>query len=278
MFCINCGTKLPDGAKFCMACGTKVVCVDVNSVEVIVQDQATDVIKKGTKEKLIEFEIAEEEVRFDGAFRKYTADRNAFLNKFSVEISRATAETKREFQNCIETEKDKCLEILASYGEKLIKWTCEWGVDFLTKNDVYGVSHSTLMQKCAIGFQNFYDQYSRFEEGYLSIIATAEQMDEYRKLRHASRGRWQGGGFGIAGAIKGAATAGVLNLGGSIISGIGSAISGAIDRSIINKKKATYLNSSKWVDELHSVLIEGAELTFEEIYRVLSQKTTVEMP
>ena len=23
MFCMNCGTKLPDGAKFCMNCGTK---------------------------------------------------------------------------------------------------------------------------------------------------------------------------------------------------------------------------------------------------------------
>lgn len=279
MFCINCGVKLPEGAKFCMACGTKVVGMDTGSSATATQDRATDItIKQSRKKEPIEFTVSEEAISFDGAFRKYTADRSTFVSKFNTKIENATAEVRKEFQKCIETEKDKCLELLASYGEKLINWTCDWGVDFLIKNGVYDVSRVALMPKCAVGFQVFYDRYSKFEEGYLSIVATAEQMEEYRKLRHASRGRWQGGGFGVAGAIKGAATAGALNLGGSIISGIGSAISGAIDRNVINKKKATYLNSHKWVDEMRGMLTEGAESTFVEIYKLLSQKTAIEMP
>lgn len=49
---------------------------------------------------------------------------------------------------------------------------------------------------------------------------------EYRKLRKASRGRWQGGGFGVGGAIKGAAEAGMMNMGTgaihSVVNGLGN--------------------------------------------------------
>jgi uncharacterized membrane protein YvbJ len=33
MFCSQCGKKLPDDAKFCMFCGTKVITVDDQDVE-----------------------------------------------------------------------------------------------------------------------------------------------------------------------------------------------------------------------------------------------------
>lgn len=48
--------------------------------------------------------------------------------------------------------------------------------------------------------------YDELEEKYSKIVLSQEQQEEYRRLRKANRGRWQGGGFGVGGALKGAAT------------------------------------------------------------------------
>ncbi len=46
----------------------------------------------------------------------------------------------------------------------------------------------------------------------MEIELTGEQLDEYRTLRRQTRGRIIGGGFGISGAAKGIATAGLANM------------------------------------------------------------------
>lgn len=57
---------------------------------------------------------------------------------------------------------------------------------------------------------------------------------EYREARKASRGRWRGGGFGLGGALKGAATAGALNavsgFGHDLVNSAGN-LSSALDAS-----------------------------------------------
>ena len=62
---------------------------------------------------------------------------------------------------------------------------------------------------------------------YTAIEEKREADAEYRAARKASRGRWQGGGFGFSGAVKGAAMAGGMNLlsgmGHSVINAVGNA-------------------------------------------------------
>lgn len=62
--------------------------------------------------------------------------------------------------------------------------------------------------------------YDELEEKYSNIVLSQEQQEEYRRLRKANRGRWQGGGFGVGGALKGAATAGAMNM----VTGIGHGV------------------------------------------------------
>ena len=50
------------------------------------------------------------------------------------------------------------------------------------------------------------------EDKYLAIRLNQQQLDEYRRKRREYRSRWVGGGFGINGAIKGAITAGAMNM------------------------------------------------------------------
>ena len=68
---------------------------------------------------------------------------------------------------------------------------------------------------------------------------------EYREARKASRGRWRGGGFGLGGASKGAATAGSFNavsgLGHDLVNSAGN-LSSALDAS--NAKSDLYKSAS----------------------------------
>lgn len=68
------------------------------------------------------------------------------------------------------------------------------------------------------------DAVDNVREKYEEIIAGKEQAAEYRRMRKANRGRWQGGGFGVGGAIKGAAVAGTFNA----IGGVGHSMANAV--------------------------------------------------
>ena len=54
-------------------------------------------------------------------------------------------------------------------------------------------------------------------EACAGIVDGAEYEKKYRELRKQSRGKWVGGGFGLSGAISGAAQAEILNVGTGLI-------------------------------------------------------------
>jgi len=56
------------------------------------------------------------------------------------------------------------------------------------------------------------DAHLKIQDQYAEIVLKEADKDAYRTARREGRGRWQGGGFGFEGAIKGAATAGILNM------------------------------------------------------------------
>lgn len=97
--------------------------------------------------------------------------------------------------------------------------------------------------------------YQNLVEKYEEIKEKNRQEHEYRAARKANRGKWQGGGFGMKGAIKGAAKAGVLNG----VSGMGHSFRNAVgnmssDYSANKKINAMFSDSSvagELMNELH---------------------------
>lgn len=78
-------------------------------------------------------------------------------------------------------------------------------------------------------------------EIYAEILTVKEEMRNIRNRIKASRGRWQGGGFGVKGAIKGAVTASMLNAGSDIFHSFGDAVREHGDnREIQNRLKKLY--------------------------------------
>lgn len=120
-------------------------------------------------------------------------------------------------------------------------------VNRLINIGLYELSIETFMQQYYetddyIGRECDYigDQYSK-------ITMDQRQQEEWRRYKTATRGRWQGGGFGVRGALTGAAMAGTANM----ISGAGHGIAnfiGDIGSSIAasGKKRKLYENTDTW--------------------------------
>ena len=106
----------------------------------------------------------------------------------------------------------------------------------------------------------------KLEKSYNDVIDQEKSEQEYRQLRKECRNRWEGGGFGLEGAIKGAVTAGALNLASgtmhSIFNGIGNLTSSLISN---NEKK----NIGKNVWDIVDVIDKNGNELFADFIRVL---------
>ncbi len=115
-------------------------------------------------------------------------------------------------------------------GYKIIAEAMKGAVDELIKSGIYDVDLDVFIERYGLAcFAPWEEACEDIHEKYMEIVATAEQLDEYRTARRQNRARFIGGGFGLQGAAKGALTAGGLNLASGAIHGafnlVGKAIS-----------------------------------------------------
>lgn len=79
---------------------------------------------------------------------------------------------------------------------------------------------------------------------YNEILAYENQLAVQKQIERGSRSQWQGGGFGIRGAIKGAAKAKMLNMATDAVRGIGDGATDAADSQKIEKAKRNFLSDN----------------------------------
>ena len=151
---------------------------------------------------------------------------------------------------------------------------------FLLNQGIYTVAEDDLLRCCGdtIADGHFAKRYGELEEGYLSIIASDEEMKEYRRQKKETRGRWQGGGFGVEGAVKGAVTAGAMNAVGDVFHGIGDMISSGIDGYRTNRKKEELLSSRPWRRDCYRALLDDLNDIFERTYSIYCREKGMQMP
>lgn len=103
------------------------------------------------------------------------------------------------------------------------------------------------------------------------IDENVEVQKAYRELRKQFRNQWSGGGFGIAGALKGAAMAGVLNMGAGAVHSVANAIGNAQTNSKARAEKRRLIhnvieNMPQKVEELTERLINNIKNYVKEKY------------
>lgn len=279
MFCMNCGKQLPDGAKFCSECGTKLSSYNSSKkTEKNIETIEAPLEPVFPIDEPIEFAFKGNILRFDSSYREYTKKRKVFFSNFFSYLSMQQKELKEELKQS--TDYDNQVDCICEFGNCAIDECIHQGHQFLLTQGVYSISEQMLKHRCSSLIENgaFAKTYNQFEEGYLEIVATDEQMKEYRQMVKASRGHWEGGGFGISGAIKGAVTAGAMNAVGSAIYGIGDFISSEVDSHRIATLKRDYLNSKNWVSICIAGVIADIGVIFDQAYQVYSAEKNIPSP
>lgn len=87
-------------------------------------------------------------------------------------------------------------------------------------------------------------------DAYDEIIYAAKELQQARGYERANRSTWQGGGFGLKGAIKGAVTAGALNAVTEVGRAIGDSMVDNGDNAKIQKKKQEIYNNEIYQNQI----------------------------
>lgn len=175
------------------------------------------------------------------------------LYNTNTSLEMAVQNVPEQMYQCIRPAVQRCVQVLIDHG-------------------VLTVDEEQFMNQYSDALEPANGAYLKIQDQYAEIVLSESEKDAYRTARRESRGRWQGGGFGLSGAIKGAATAGALNMvtgaGHMLFNGvakIGSsmAASSKMNRIFHDANTASTLKSGLYqsVFNLHLALIHCLDQT-----------------
>lgn len=269
MFCMNCGTKLPDNAKFCYQCGEKTnVGGEQNSVqEVKSSAPVTDSEKKTAEKNNVTTENKEQNSPKD----KNTALNNNGKTKNSKNSEETIEPGGMDFyvlgrkvhvdERTVQTDMIQRKYVALAY-EKSNKARKEFIDSFEQVTDLNSIRRlfiDTVEANCHEAIDLAYDEfikdklfhikkdsfdkmlYRRIDEsaGMQSIqkgignIAAMKSQLAYEK--EANKANWVGGGFGISGAIKGAVQAKALNMAQDGLTSLAKSVTGNSDSAKLRR-------------------------------------------
>lgn len=83
----------------------------------------------------------------------------------------------------------------------------------------------------------YFDYLGKISDAYDKIINDANELQARRQYERSGRSQWQGGGFGLKGAVKGAITAGALNMVTGVGRSIGDSVVDGNDKAVLENAK-----------------------------------------
>ena len=197
------------------------------------------------------FDIAGKHIEYDIPFVNYYLIRKEFetlANKLLPQII-------QDFPN-----KFKDLEDFIDKGRS-------WAGQYFKESVVLAVDILAAAKCYTLDIQSYFNDYfdtTPFDSHFKNIsnklaeiYEAEEDRDRARAARtHAASNAWSGGGFGVSGALKGAATAGALNMAGGAISGTFNALGKVWSSANNSMKKDDILKS----DETKNAIVNGIYL------------------
>ena len=234
MFCMNCGTQLPEGAKFCFKCGT-----DMNqffagdSKEKGDTSLKAETIQDTPRKETVTLNIGNWKVEYPESIKTYIESYSFYADLAGNESRKFEQYYKNAGINCLEDVLDKGASIFATQIQAILEISfnrlLKFGVDTLTPSMYWDIIFT---------YNNPDEVFQPFQKSADAIIEFASRLANMRDAERMMRGKWVGGGFGIKGAIKGAIKAGVMNMGTNALRGIGDTITNASDKAKLNKIRA----------------------------------------
>ena len=195
-----------------------------------------------------------------------------FLDLFYKE-QRVTAEVKARYQSWYKQAgsiKYVLNNLMTFEGRTIGEVVLQPLFQELAQYEIYDIGWDAYIQDCA-HFPNMQQAGQRLQDQYDEIEHQRQAEAAYRENRKASRSRWSGGGFGLGGALKGAAEAAALNavsgLGHSAVNAVGNAGSSVVSSGA----KASLYRSKSTRNNLEHALCQDIHLIFDSHIDLLNQ-------
>ena len=206
MFCMNCGTQLPDSAKFCFKCGIPIkTTIPVSDFEPMQE-------KKSGKKYILGEKY---EINLDSDLVDYCnlrAPLESYIELQELEFSKFYYTNIHNVDDVINVGIPKCLNIIQEAVRLGVSVLMTYGVDY--------VSFNSLKNEVLSEYAN--DQ----AENLLTLEESLNEIHSILSEEDSAKTYWRGGGFGISGAIEGAIKAEVLNIGTNTLVGMAKFITG----------------------------------------------------
>ncbi|MBO5336368.1 MAG: zinc ribbon domain-containing protein [Lachnospiraceae bacterium] len=158
--------------------------------------------------------------------------------------------------------------------DEAIEPIIEKAVSILGEQGVYTINSGLFVDKY---FENGYDVFFRalraMEKEIDEIDGQKQLEKEYRQARKDGRGRVVGGGFGLGGAIKGMATAGVMNATTGMVHSLGNAVGNMGSSIAASASKSAVYRESK--ETLRDALIEVAYNVIDALRKALEREANI---
>lgn len=124
--------------------------------------------------------------------------------------------------------------------EKIVKQA----LPIFHKRDIYDLNAETFVNRYVSEYISIVEAAENVKDKYDEIIAAGEYEKEQREYEKENRSRWEGGGYGISGALKGYAQASLLNAAEGLIYSARNSIGNAeTDRKVRNAMDNVVKNS-----------------------------------
>lgn len=265
--CPDCGKMVSEKVEFCPFCGCPKEYLIIPSTKsdgdkVKQGELLNKELKRGTDREQKNIEAEKISFIIGVGILKYPKT----LSKFAAMFGDYQKIGENAFHEALKLYEEagslgNAVDKVNALAEKKIAETVSTSVKLLYDNKII-ITEEQFCDKYEISFQPYLVP---IMNQYNNVIEQKREMLEQRATEKASRGRWEGGGFGLKGAIKGAVTAGALNMGSDLLHSFGDASRASKDNAKIqNKLNEIYKNSNSKIQ-----LCEGVYICIKEIYNGL---------
>ncbi len=160
---------------------------------------------------------------------KYKMDFSAYINS-ELKNSRTTEVFLTSVERKAQQGIDSCLEAVVDIliRNQILKWDVV---------DIKAEQPSEFIYERNFRYKSVLSQYNE-------ILDYEKSLNVQKQIERGSRSQWQGGGFGLGGAIKGAINAKMMNMATDAVRGIGDGATDAADSRKIEKTKKDFLSDS----------------------------------
>lgn len=253
MWCINCGNQLPDEAKFCMGCGTKVIVPNKP-----IQEQKIETVQNCSD---IELKLHNQVIKLPVEIKEYIYLRNKYQNmahNASNYIYENYSNKYKGLSGVVKLAEDDIRSVINDALDKSIDL-----IEEISKHRINEKDFLNSLDDYTIEFEGVLNEY---KEKYQEIIEAKESQKEYRDARKNGRGKLIGGGFGVGGAVKGIAMAGTVNAATGMLHSISNAIGNAsTDSQAYDAMQSVYEDENLQFELLSAVHNDINNLCYEVI-------------